>query len=118
MYAGVSRQVRAPKQDRAVRQAMKQWHGRPCYECGGLGQNSPGCGDITADEVVAQLRLCRNGKAPGADQICAEHLKHLGPRGMALLVRLISTSWHSKTIPNELASGCCCFQPQSWQGPR
>ena len=37
--------------------------------------------------------MLRVKKAPGPDQVCAEHLRHLGPTAREVLLALINRSW-------------------------
>ena len=97
-YAEVSRQVRAPKQDRRVKVDYKALRGRPCSGC--TGDRRGCCSAFTPTEMEAQLRKCKSRRAPGPDDICAEHLKYLGPVGKRTMLALLNRSWLEGSVPD------------------
>ena len=50
-------------------------------------------------ELLAVLHETPTGKAPGADTTYTEHLKHLGPEALKLLLRLCNSSFRTGVVP-------------------
>ena len=76
-YAMVSKQVRGNKADRAAKAWLKAPEVRSCREC--REERSDYCVPFTAVELTRQITQAQLQKAPGPDDLCNEHLKHLGP---------------------------------------
>lgn len=55
--------------------------------------------DITASEVLNVIRQAKNNKAAGQDDVPYEMLKHLGPKGMDMLVHIYRRCWRGEGIP-------------------
>ena len=97
MYAGVSRHTRVRRRDRDVKSSLKKEKERPCV-CG--GHRSGACQPFSRQEMLNQLRKLKSKKAPGLDDVCAEHLKHLGPIAQEVLLRLVNLSWSTAAVPS------------------
>ena len=95
-YANVSRQVRIKLVDRRTKAELKTRLAETC-SCGGA--RSETCCLFTPQELDAQLLNMKCGKAPGPDDICAEHLRHLGPVFKTTLLRLLNLSWSTGQVP-------------------
>ena len=95
-YANVSRQVRIKLVDRRTKAELKTRLAEPC-SCGGA--RSEACCLFTPQELDAQLLNMKCGKAPGPDDICAEHLRHLGPDAKTTLLRLLNLTWSTGQVP-------------------
>ena len=98
-YAWVSRQVRAPKQDRAAKKKLSDPAFAQCQECNGARTNC--CSDFTMEELVREIQALKLKKSGGPDGITNEMLKHLGPVARAALLRLINSSWREGSVPQE-----------------
>ena len=97
-YAGVARQVRVPTLDRAVKRKLANPALRHCSDCG--GERVGCCAPFSEGELLQQLNRCSQKKAPGPDEICTEHLIHLGPRARSVLLSLINASWKKGEVPS------------------
>ena len=97
MYASVSSHTRVRKRDRYVKAVLKAEKERPCV-CG--GHRSGACQLFSRQEMLNQLRKLKPKKAPGLDDVCAEHLKHLGPTAQEVLLRLVNLSWSTAAVPS------------------
>ena len=97
-YAEVSRQVRAPKQDRRVKADYNTLRYRPCTGC--AGDRNGCCSAFTPTELETQLRKCKSRRAPGPDSLCAELLKFLGPIGKRAMLDLINRSCMEGSVPD------------------
>ena len=98
-YAEVSKQVRNPKVDRKVKTRLKASNVRNCHRC--HGRRSGYCAPFSMQEMVRQLEQAQLKKSPGANELCNEHLKHLGPHARQTLLELINSSWRSGMVPRE-----------------
>ncbi|KAF0314117.1 putative RNA-directed DNA polymerase from transposon BS [Amphibalanus amphitrite] len=96
-YAAVSKQVRCPKRDRPVKKELVSLRDNGCT-C--LDTKEEACAPFSMKEMEAQIRVLKSRKAPGPDQVCTEHLRHLGPTAKAVLLRLINQTWADATIPS------------------
>ena len=76
------------------------------------------CGPFTETELDAQLWKLRGKKAPGPDNICAEHLKHLGPVAKALLLRTINQSWLKGEVPADWRRAVIVLIPKAGKDPK
>ncbi|KAF0291219.1 RNA-directed DNA polymerase from mobile element jockey [Amphibalanus amphitrite] len=95
-YAHVSRNVRQPKRDRIVKTELRGLKAAPC-RC--RGQRTDQCQPFTEQEMYDQIRHLGTKKAPGPDQVCTEHLRHLGPTAYRTLLALINRSWSNFETP-------------------
>ncbi|KAF0312001.1 RNA-directed DNA polymerase from mobile element jockey [Amphibalanus amphitrite] len=95
-YAHVSRNVRQPKRDRIVKTELRGLKAAPCC-C--RGQRTDQCQPFTEQEMHDQIRHLGTKKAPGPDQVCTEHLRHLGPTAYRTLLALINRSWSNFETP-------------------
>ncbi|KAF0314337.1 Potassium voltage-gated channel protein Shab [Amphibalanus amphitrite] len=75
-YATVSKQVRNPKVDRDAKRRLKASNVRTCHEC--RGQRMGFCSPFTEEELTRQISQAQLQKSPGPDDLCNEHVKHLG----------------------------------------
>ena len=73
--------------------------GPTCHEC--HGDRTGYCAPPTADEQVRQIRDAQLQKSPGPDNLCNEHLRHLGPCARQTLLDLINASWRTGVVPQE-----------------
>ncbi|KAF0303793.1 hypothetical protein FJT64_024266 [Amphibalanus amphitrite] len=96
-YAAVSKQVRCPKRDRPVKKELVSLRDNGCT-C--LDTKEEACAPFSMKEMEAQIRVLKSRKAPGPDQVCTEHLRHLGPTAKSVLLRLINQTWADATIPS------------------
>ena len=69
-------------------------------------------------ELDAQLLNMKTGKAPGPDDICAEHLRHLGPRAKTALLRLINLTWTTGQIPSPWRRAVIILIPKAGKDPK
>ena len=76
-YATMSRQIQNSKKDRDVKARLKAPNVRTCHER--QGDRTGCCAPFTADELAPQIPNAQLQKLPGPDNLCNEHLKHLGP---------------------------------------
>ena len=74
-------------------------------------------GKIRVDEVIKQVKLMKNRKAPGHDNITAEHLKHLGEKGMYCLTDMLNCMIECECVPAELKKGLLCPLPKPGKNP-
>ncbi len=56
---------------------------------------------FTYDEVTKAIKILKNGKAPGNDNIHTEILKNMAPAAVQWLQRFLSTCMTSSTIPSK-----------------
>ncbi|KAF0297157.1 putative RNA-directed DNA polymerase from transposon BS [Amphibalanus amphitrite] len=96
-YANVSSHTRHRRRDRSVKADLRVVKTRPC-SC--AGQRDGACQPFSRQEMRTQLSKLKMKKAPGADDVCAEHLKHLGPVAQAALLHVINKSWSSAEVPS------------------
>ena len=94
-YANVSKNVRLRHRDREVKAEIANAKSRP-YSCG--GQKTDACKPFSEEEMGVQLRKLKIRKAPGPDDICAEHLSDLGPAARGVVLTLINRSWDTALI--------------------
>ena len=74
-------------------------------------------GRINAVEVSCEVSKMKNKKAPGHDNITAEHLKNLGANGIHILVWIMNTIVETENIPQSLKKGLLCPLPKSRKDP-
>ena len=98
-YAQVSRQVRAPKIDRAARRRLSEHNLRCCADCDGARTGC--CSPFTEEELSKAIRKLQLRKSPGPDGISNEMIKHLGPRARTALLHLCNASWEQGVVPRE-----------------
>lgn len=115
MYATVSRQVRNRARDRCVKQELKTHRRQPCV-C--EGARSEACSLFTPTELSVQLRKLQCKKTPGPDDICAEHLLHLGPCARAALLRLLNQSWTTGEVPSPWRRATIIPIPKAGKDPK
>ena len=60
----------------------------------------------------------KSGKAPGPDDICAEHLRHLGPVAMEALLRLLNLSWTMGQVPSAWRRAVIIPIPKAGKDPK
>ena len=111
MYAHVSRQVRARRQDRATKQGFSRYKNTPCPNC--QDERSGCCGTFSMSELNQALRKMRNRKSPGPDDICAEQLRNLGNKAKELLLLLINQSWLRGEVPSIWRRACIVPIPKA-----
>ncbi|KAF0287890.1 RNA-directed DNA polymerase from mobile element jockey [Amphibalanus amphitrite] len=114
-YANVSRQVRAKRQDTKTKAELRTLNGREC-QCGGA--RSGVCSPFSLQELEAQLPNMKCRKAPGPDDICAEHLRHLGPVAKAALLRLMNQTWASGLTPSAWRRATIVPIPKAGKDPK
>ena len=95
-YAAVSKHVRSKNWDRRTKAELKRRRGAPC-SCG--GHRTDACQPFMLHELNSQMKKMKPRKAPGPNQVCAEHVQHLGPRARETLLHLINKTWTSGSIP-------------------
>ena len=67
---------------------------------------------ITIEETQAAIRILKNNKAPGIDQIAAELLKH-GGNGLAQkMAVLLNQCWQQECVPAEWRKGVVVKLPK------
>ncbi|KAF0299012.1 8-oxo-dGDP phosphatase NUDT18 [Amphibalanus amphitrite] len=81
-YATVSKQVRDRKVDRDTKTRLKASNVKTCHEC--WGRKSGYCSPFSEEEPTRQISQAQLKKSPGPDDLCNEHIKHLGPRAREL----------------------------------
>ncbi|KAF0312570.1 putative RNA-directed DNA polymerase from transposon BS [Amphibalanus amphitrite] len=96
-YAYVSRQVRTKSIDRRAKKQLKEAEVRTCVEC--RGNRTGCCSPFTEEELLRQISSAQLKKSPGPDDLCNEHLRHLGPVARRALLRLINASWLTGLVP-------------------
>ena len=114
-YASVSSHTRHRRRDRAVKAQLKTVLAAPC-SC--AGRRSGACQPFSKQELEDQLRKLKNRKAPGPDDVCAEHLKHLGPAAQGALLRLINRSWSSGAVPSAWRRAVIVPIPKAGKDPQ
>ena len=57
-------------------------------------------------------------ESPGPDNICAEHLKHLGTVAKALLLRTINQSWLKGEVPADCRRAVIVPIPKAGKDPK
>ncbi|XP_043212000.1 uncharacterized protein LOC122376264 [Amphibalanus amphitrite] len=115
-YATVSKQVRNPKVDRDAKRRLKASNVRTCNEC--RGQRTGFCSPFTEEELTRQISQAQLQKSPGPDDLCNEHVKHLGPRARLALLSLINASWQTGVVPREWRRAVIVPIPKSGKDPR
>ncbi|KAF0303762.1 putative RNA-directed DNA polymerase from transposon BS [Amphibalanus amphitrite] len=115
-YATVSKQVRNPKVDRDAKRRLKASNVRTCHEC--RGQRTGFCSPFTEEELTRQISQAQLQKSPGPDDLCNEHVKHLGPRARHALLSLIKASWQTGAVPREWRRAVIVPIPKSGKDPR
>ena len=70
-YANVSKNVRLRLRDRTIKKEIKQAKSRPC-RC--EGRKTEDCQPFSSQELAAQLRKLKTGRAPGPDEIEKNHV--------------------------------------------
>ena len=113
-YAHVSRNVRLRHRDRAIKAEIKEAKSRSCI-CG--GHKTGDCQPFTRQELEAQLKKLKTRKAPGPDDICAEHLMHLGPVARDAILTLINLAWERATIPSSWRRAIIIPIPKAGKDP-
>ena len=98
-YAQVSRQVRAPKIDRAARRRLSENNLRCCADCDRARTGC--CSPFIEEELSKAIRKLQLRKSPGPDGISNEMIKHLGPRARTALLHLCNASWEQGVVPRE-----------------
>ena len=83
--------------DRRIKKELKERCKEGCL-CGSA--RSETCSLLVPRELDAQLFNMKTGKAPSPADICAEHLRHLGPRAETALLRLINLRLTTGQIPS------------------
>ena len=114
-YASVSRQVRNKLQDRKTKTELTRLRAEPCV-CSDA--RSEACSLFTPQELDTQLRNMKCGKAPGPDDICAEHLHHLGPGAKTALLRLLNLSWSTGQVPSAWRRATIIPVPKAGKDPK
>ena len=74
-------------------------------------------GPVTDTEVKTEINTMKNKKAPGHDNITAEHLKNLGTNGTEVLVWIMNSIIKNECIPPTLKKGLLCPLPKSGKDP-
>ena len=92
-YAEVSRVERRPE-DKEINRAALNGHRDPC-EC-----RDGTCGPFTMTNLNTAIKSLKVGKAPGADEVSNEMLKHLGPNARCRLLQLVNRSLEAKEVPS------------------
>ncbi|KAF0308183.1 LINE-1 reverse transcriptase [Amphibalanus amphitrite] len=98
-YATVSRQVRAPKIDRATRRRTQQFDHYNCADC--QNARTGCCSPFSEEELVLAIQRTQLRKSPGPDNITPEMIKHLGPVARGALLKAINRSWKTGEVPRE-----------------
>lgn len=98
-YAEVSRQMRAPRIDRAARRRTAQLDWHRCSDC--QGDRTGCCSPFTEEELAQAIRRAQLRKSPGPDGITHEMLKHLGPVARRALLEVLNRSWLDGAVPSE-----------------
>ncbi|KAF0303168.1 RNA-directed DNA polymerase from mobile element jockey [Amphibalanus amphitrite] len=114
-YASVSRQVRNKLQDRKTKSELTRLRAEPCV-CSDA--RTEACSLFTPQELDTQLRNMKCGKAPGPDDICAEHLRHLGPGAKTTLLRLLNLSWSTGQVPSAWRRATIIPVPKAGKDPK
>ena len=114
-YAEVSKNVRVKKLDRPVKRELHNLRGQPC-RCGG-NKTGP-CQPFSMQELENQLRHMKPRKAPGPDQLCTEHLKHLGPTARRVLLHAINQSWLTAAVPSAWRRATIIPIPKAGKNPK
>ena len=79
---------------------------------------------ITIDGTRAVIRMLKNNKAPGIDQIAAKLLKHGGSRWAQKMAVLLNQCWQQECVPAEWRKGvvvklpkkCNLIDCNNWRG--
>ena len=56
---------------------------------------------ITWEDTVVAVKLIKNGKAPGHDQIAPEMIKALDSNGILVLHKIFIKVWNEKRVPDD-----------------
>ncbi|KAF0288070.1 putative RNA-directed DNA polymerase from transposon BS [Amphibalanus amphitrite] len=115
-YATVSKQVRDRKVDRDTKTRLKASNVKTCHEC--WGRRSGYCSPFSEEELTRQISQAQLKKSPGPDDLCNEHIKHLGPRAREVLLHLINSSWQSGVVPREWRRAVIVPIPKVGKDPR
>ena len=113
-YAQVSKLIRLRQRDRTVKAEIATAKARPC-SC--EGHRTEECQPFTGQEMEAQLRKLKSRKAPGPDDICAEHILHLGPAARGVVLALINSSWASAIVPSSWRRATIVPIPKAGKNP-
>ena len=98
-YAGVSKQVRVPRLDRAARHKLASQDMRRCRECDDTRRGT--CAPFSRAELERELGRLQAKKAPGPDDLTNEMLRQLGPAARTALLVLINSSWLTGEVPRQ-----------------
>ena len=90
--------TRLQRRDRLVKTELNKARARPCPSCD--NQRMDACQPFSERELLDQLRKLKMRKALGPDEVCAEHICHLGPVARGALLQLINRSWASSEVPS------------------
>ena len=74
-------------------------------------------GKIEREEVITQVKTMKNRKAPGHDNITAEHFKHLGENGTSMLTNILNCIIENECIPDTMKKGLLCPIPKPGKNP-
>ena len=66
--------------------------------------------------MEARLKKLKIRKALGPDDICAEHLLHLGPVARDVILSLINLAWERATIPSSWRRAIIIPIPKAGKG--
>ena len=69
-------------------------------------------GDITLSEVKDAIKMLKNNKAPGEDQVCAEMLKAEDQELPVILLEILQKIWNSEEIPDDWNTGIIIKLPK------
>ena len=114
-YAGVSRNARVKRRDRPVKTELRELRARPCC-C--EGERTQACQPFTMQELRDQLQHMKPRKAPGPDQVCTEHLQHLGPIARRALLHTINRSWLTAEVPSAWKRATIIPIPKAGKDPK
>ena len=114
MHTSVSSHTRVRRRDRDVKSALKTEKERPCV-CG--GHRSGACQPFSRQQMMSQMGKLKPKKAPGLGDVCAEHVKHLGPIAQEVLLRLVNLSWSTAAVPSIWRRATIIPIPKAGKGP-